>query len=88
MNKWLIFGAAPVFLTIAWSFPVMLSFAHLILLSICIFLGVFSLTIWGHFALSTPHQTPLFLLDTVEKEVRQLEDILKVRYFNIYLLTP
>lgn len=81
MNKWLIFGIIPVLLTLSWGFPLLWSFAHLLLLSVFIFVGVFSLTLWGHFALSTPHQTPLILLDTVEKEVRQLEEIIKVRIF-------
>ncbi|XP_026313842.1 sorting nexin-25 [Hyposmocoma kahamanoa] len=35
------------------------------------------LTLWCHVALSSPHQTSLFLLERLEKEVRQLEETLK-----------
>ncbi|KAJ8726892.1 hypothetical protein PYW08_015289 [Mythimna loreyi] len=42
-----------------------------------IVIAVFVLTLWGHVSLSSPHQTSLFLLDKVEKDVRQIEETLK-----------
>lgn len=37
-------------------------------------------TLWGHVALSSPHQTSLFLVDKAEKDMRLLMDMLKVSY--------
>lgn len=84
MYKWIPICLVPVMLVL-WSFPLFLNFLYLLLLGIFIVTAVFILTLWGHIALSSPHQTSLHLLDKVEKEVRQLEEILKVRIHIIFI---
>lgn len=77
--KWGLIGLPPLWLALAWCFPVVWSLMYLLLFSLLLAIAVFVLTLWGHVALSSPHQNSLFLLDRVEKEVRQLEESLKVR---------
>ncbi|CAH2229707.1 jg2257 [Pararge aegeria aegeria] len=55
----------------------MWSLTYLSLLSVCFLCGVFVLTLWAHLALSSPHQTSLFLLDNIEKESRILETTIR-----------
>lgn len=77
--KWIAICLAPVLIVLLWNFSFIWGFFHLSLLTLCIMTLVFALTLWGHVSLSSPHHTSSFLLDTVEKEVRQLDEILKVR---------
>lgn len=78
MIKWISVCVAPLCLSIVWYFPFIWSLVYLLLLSLFIVIAVFVLTLWGHVSLSSPHQTSLFLLDKVEKDVRQIEETLKV----------
>lgn len=78
MYKWITVCVLPVFLSILWYFPFVWSLVYLLLLSIFLVIAVFVLTLWGHVSLSSPHQTNLFLLDKLEKDVRQIEETLKV----------
>ncbi|XP_063823534.1 sorting nexin-25 isoform X1 [Ostrinia nubilalis] len=75
--KWLIITALPVYLAISWYIPLLLSLFYLTILCVFLVVSVFMLTLWGHVALSSPHQTSLFLVDRVEKEMRHLEESLK-----------
>ncbi|KAM3968308.1 LOW QUALITY PROTEIN: sorting nexin snazarus [Aphomia sociella] len=77
MIKWILISAAPLWLALSWYFPVLWCLIYLLLFTIFLVTAVFVLTLWGHVSLSSPHQNSLFLLDRAEKEVRQLEDILK-----------
>lgn len=76
--KWIAICVAPVSLVLLWNFSFLWGIVHLSFLTLCMLILVFSLTLWGHVSLSSPHQTSSFLVDTVEKRVRQLEEILKV----------
>lgn len=76
--KWVFISVLPVWLALSWYFPSMWSFIYLVLFSAFLIISVFVLTLWGHVALSSPHQTSLFLLERVDKEMRQLEESLKV----------
>lgn len=49
----------------------------MLLLAIFIILSVFTLSLWGHIALSSPYHIPPFLIERIEKEVRQFEEALK-----------
>ncbi|XP_028171901.1 sorting nexin-25 isoform X2 [Ostrinia furnacalis] len=75
--KWLIITALPVYLAISWYIPLLWSLFYLTILCVFLVVSVFMLTLWGHVALSSPHQTSLFLVDRVEKEMRHLEESLK-----------
>ncbi|XP_052751645.1 sorting nexin-25 [Galleria mellonella] len=77
MFYWIITSGVALLLALSWYFPVMFSLFYLGLLTIFLIMGIFVLTLWGHVSLSSPHQTSLFLLDRAEKEVQQLEEILK-----------
>ncbi|XP_045459696.1 sorting nexin-25 [Melitaea cinxia] len=63
-------------------FPYALSVTYISVLSLCCVLGVFVLTLWGHIALSSPHQTSLFLLDNIEKEARILDATIREEQNN------
>lgn len=80
MYKWITVGVAPLCLSVVWYFPFLWSLVYIFFLSLFIVIAVFVLTLWGHVSLSSPHQTSLFLLDKVEKDVRQIEETLKVRH--------
>lgn len=84
MFMWISVCIAPLCLSIVWYFPFIWSLVYLLFLSLFIVIAVFVLTLWGHVSLSSPHQTSLFLLDKVEKDIRQIEESLKVRH--IYLI--
>ncbi|XP_049865173.1 sorting nexin-25 isoform X2 [Pectinophora gossypiella] len=75
--KWIILGSVPVCLAFIWYLPFTWSLIYLVIFSVFLITTVFALTLWSHVALSSPHQTSLFLLDRVEKEARQLEEALK-----------
>ncbi|XP_050362850.1 sorting nexin-25 isoform X6 [Nymphalis io] len=86
MLKCLIYVFAPICLSLIYYFPFILSLTYIVLLSACCVLGVFVLTLWGHLALSSPHQTSLFLLDNIEKEARILDTAIREEQSNwIYL---
>lgn len=72
----------PVVLVLLWYLSFMWSLLHLIILTVCLFVSAFILTLWCHVALSSPHQTSLFLVDKVEKDIRQLIDMLKEEQNN------
>ncbi|XP_035431412.1 sorting nexin-25 isoform X1 [Spodoptera frugiperda] len=77
MYRWISVCVAPLCLSLVWYFPFIWCLFYLLCLSLFIVIAVFALTLWGHVALSSPHQTSLFLLDKVEKDVRQIEETLK-----------
>ncbi|XP_039746323.1 sorting nexin-25 isoform X2 [Pararge aegeria] len=77
MFKWLVYLIVPIILSMIFYFPLMWSLTYLSLLSVCFLCGVFVLTLWAHLALSSPHQTSLFLLDNIEKESRILETTIR-----------
>ena len=83
MIKWISICVAPLCLSIVWYFPFLWSLVYLLFLSLFIVIAVFVLTLWGHVSLSSPHQTSLFLLDKVEKDVRQIEETLKVWHVSL-----
>lgn len=85
MYRWISVCVAPLCLSLVWYFPFIWSLFYLLCLSLFIVIAVFALTLWGHVALSSPHQTSLFLLDKFEKDVRQIEETLKVGSVNFYL---
>ncbi|CAG9791866.1 unnamed protein product [Diatraea saccharalis] len=80
--KWAILGVLPIFVVGTWYVPLVLNLFYLFLTTIFIILLVFLLTLWGHVALSSPHQTSMFLLERVEKVVRELEEFLKEDHSN------
>ncbi|KAL4713545.1 hypothetical protein ACJJTC_007783 [Scirpophaga incertulas] len=75
--KWIGLCVAPIGFILLWYFPVLWSLVFLLSLSLLIVVSFFLLTLWGHVALSSPHQTSLFLIERVEKDMRQLEESLK-----------
>ncbi|XP_072942147.1 sorting nexin-25 [Epargyreus clarus] len=77
MFKWILYSVPPVFLSLMWYFPLSRGLIYLFLLSTFLVLANFGFTLWSHIALSSPHQTSLFLLDNVEKEARFLETTIK-----------
>ncbi|XP_045763769.1 sorting nexin-25 [Maniola jurtina] len=86
MFKCLVYFLVPVILSMIYYFPFIWSLFYLSLLSVCLICGVFVLTLWGHLALSSPHQTSLFLLDNIEKEARILETTIREDQNNwVYL---
>ncbi|XP_075972746.1 sorting nexin snazarus [Anticarsia gemmatalis] len=77
MNKWISVCILPVCVSVLWYFPFIWSVIYLLILSLFLVIAVFVLTLWGHVSLSSPHQTNLFLIDKLEKDVRQIEETLK-----------
>lgn len=93
MLKWISICAGPLWLAVSWYFPAMWSLVYLLLFTLFFLLAVFVLTLWGHIALSSPHQTSLFLIERLDKEVRELDEILKVgamsyNIFNMFISFP
>ncbi|CAD0198928.1 unnamed protein product [Chrysodeixis includens] len=82
MYKWIAVCVAPLCLSIVWYFPFIWSIVYLVFLSLLVVIAAFVLTLWGHVSLSSPHQTSLFLLDRVEKDVRFIEESLKEDHTN------
>nr|XP_021193362.2 sorting nexin-25 isoform X4 [Helicoverpa armigera] len=68
---------APLCVGVLWYCPPIWKLVYLFILTIFLVLGAVTFTFWGHVSLSSPHQTSLFLLERVEKEVRQIEETLK-----------
>ncbi|KAI8440065.1 hypothetical protein MSG28_001489 [Choristoneura fumiferana] len=77
MWAWVALSAVPLWLALSWYFPFIWGPVYLFFFTVLLLLLVFVLTLWGHVALSSPQQTSLFLLDKVDKELRQLEETLK-----------
>ncbi|XP_061706155.1 sorting nexin-25 isoform X1 [Cydia pomonella] len=77
MWTWIVMSSVPLWLMSAWYFPIIWSPIFLLVLTIFLVILVLALTLWGHISLSSPHQPSIFLMDKVEKELRQLEDTLK-----------
>ncbi|PZC75665.1 hypothetical protein B5X24_HaOG205772 [Helicoverpa armigera] len=67
----------PLCVGVLWYCPPIWKLVYLFILTIFLVLGAVTFTFWGHVSLSSPHQTSLFLLERVEKEVRQIEETLK-----------
>lgn len=92
MYKWIAVCVAPLCLSVVWYFPFIWSIVYLVLLSSLVVIAAFVLTLWGHVSLSSPHQTSLFLLDRVEKDVRFIEESLKVKHIckqiNVSVINP
>ncbi|KAJ0179237.1 hypothetical protein K1T71_004949 [Dendrolimus kikuchii] len=82
MYKFICISAIPLLIILFWSYPVLWSIGHFLFLSLFLIIAIFVLTLWGHVALSSPHQTSLFLLDRIDKEVRQLEESIKEEKAN------
>ncbi|CAK1551679.1 unnamed protein product [Leptosia nina] len=68
--------------SVFWYFPLIWNLTFLALFSVSIFVAVFTFALWGHVSLSSPHQTSLFLFDSVEKESRVLESAIKEEQDN------
>lgn len=86
MFNWITVCIFPVVLTIIYYFPIVWSLLYLLFLTIFLVIAVFVFTIWGHVSLSSPYQTPLFLLDKLEKDVRHIKEILKVSKILILIV--
>ncbi|XP_026746682.1 sorting nexin-25 [Trichoplusia ni] len=82
MYKWIAVCIAPLCLSAVWYFPFIWSIVYLVILSLLVVIAAFVLTLWGHVSLSSPHQTSIFLLDRVEKDVRFIEESLKEDHTN------
>lgn len=76
--KWIVICLTPVLLVLLWNFSFIWGVVHLSLLTLSILILVFALTLWSHVTLSSPHHTSSFLVDAIEKKIRQLDEILKV----------
>ncbi|XP_022114561.2 sorting nexin-25 isoform X3 [Pieris rapae] len=60
-----------------WCFPLIWNFTYFILFSTTLIVTIFTFTFFGHISLSSPHQTSLFLFNSLEKKSRVLESALK-----------
>lgn len=81
---WMLICGVPLVYVLIWYFPILWSLIYLLLLAIFIILSVFTLSLWGHIALSSPYHIPPFLIERIEKEVRQFGEALKVK-LNVYI---
>ncbi|CAH0663953.1 unnamed protein product [Chilo suppressalis] len=75
--KWILICLFPIVSVLTWYVPLVWNMIYLLLCAVFVTLVVFLVTLWAHVALSSPHQTSLFLIERVEKDVRELEQYLK-----------
>ncbi|XP_041973406.1 sorting nexin-25 [Aricia agestis] len=77
MFRWFVYFIAPFCIPFLWWCPSLWSLIYFILIGISVMLAIFSFSTLGHIALSSPHQTALFLLDRIERQARELEAEIK-----------
>ncbi|XP_038213444.1 sorting nexin-25 [Zerene cesonia] len=69
-------------ISIFWYFPLTWNLTFIGLFSLSVIVAIFAFTLLGHVSLSSPHQTSLFIIDSIEKEARMLESAIKEEQSN------
>ncbi|XP_045525706.1 sorting nexin-25 isoform X2 [Pieris brassicae] len=67
----------PLCILLFWCFPLIWNLTYFILFSTTLIVTIFTFTFFGHISLSSPHQTSLFLFNSIEKKSRVLESAIK-----------